>query len=226
VTRVFLDIETIPTTSPDEMARIAADVLAHNGSLKKPHGDDEVRRLVDEAHRKTSFDGSLGEVVVIAAAIDDGPVCSWSRDYRVAGSEADLLTRFRNDMHDALDGHGAVVVGHNAMAFDRVFLRQRGLVVGVSLPAWLTATVKPWEAAEIDTMLMWTGGAPGKTISLDRLARSLGIGGKASPITGDKVWDAICAGQLADVVAYCEADVDLTRRCFHRMRAVGAEAHQ
>ncbi len=223
MTRLFLDIETIPTTLPDEMARIAAAVLEHNASLKKPHPDEEVKRLTDEAHRKTSLDAALGEVVVVAAAIDDGPVCTWSRDYLAAGSEADLLTRFRNDMHDALDGRGAIVVGHNSNGFDKGFLRKRSLVKSVALPAWMTkAASKPWEAAEVDTMLMWSAGDLRDRISLDQLARSLGLGGKVDDLPSDKVWDAIFSGRLDDVVRHCACDVDLTRRVFHRLRAVGA----
>lgn len=206
------------------MARIAADVLEHNASLKKPHDADQVARLTDEAHRKTALDGAVGEIVVISAAIDDGPVCSWSReDWRLPQSEASLLRRFRDDMHDALDGRGAVVVGHNVVGFDRPFLRQRSLVLSTPLPRWMTAPIKPWEATDVDTMLMWTGGTPGKSISLDRLARALGLPGKTGDIDGAHVWDAVLAGHTLDVVAYCERDVDLTRRVFHRMSGVVAE---
>jgi hypothetical protein len=224
--RIFLDIETIPTTNPAEIAAIAEGVIAHNATLKKPHDADTVKQLIDEAHRKTSLDGAAGEVVVIAVALEGGPVRSWQREMYGAADEAMLLTRFRNDLHEMTDGRGAVVVGHNAVGFDRPFLRQRGLVTGVALPGYLTAPVKPWEATEIDTMLMWTGGASGQKIGLDRLARALGLPGKTGDIDGKNVWDAIIAHRIDDVAAYCRADVELTRQVFNRMRAVGAEAHQ
>jgi hypothetical protein len=224
MTKVFVDIETIPTSSPAEMARIFDDVQSHNATLKKPHGDAEVRAIGDEAHRKTALDAASGELVVIGAAVNDGPPQSWSRDWREPGSERDLLVRFRDDMVDALDGAGASMIGHNAISFDRVFLRQRSLVLGVPLPGWMTAAIKPWEATEIDTMAMWTGGTPGKMIGLDRLARALGLPGKEGDISGAKVWDAILAGRLDDVARYCEADVTLTRDCWRRMRAVTSQA--
>ncbi len=226
MTRVFLDLETIPSQRPDILAEIAAEALAHNTSLKKPHPPEAIKEIVDEAHRKTALDGSAGEIVCIGVAIDNGPTQSWHRDFRVAGSEADLLTRFRNDMSDALDGRGGVVVGHNAVAFDRPFLRQRAVVCGVALPSWMMATIKPWEATDLDTMLKWTGGSPGKTISLARLARALNVGSKTEGLDGSNIWDAVLAGRIADVARYCENDVSLTRACFHRMTMVSAEACQ
>jgi len=221
MTHVVFDIETIPTQRLDIMADIVEGVLSHNAKLKSPHDVDEVKRLLDEAYRKTSLDASTGEIVCIGAAIDDGPPQSWHRDYRVDGSEAALLTRFRDDLHDALDGRGAFAIGHNAVGFDRPFLRQRGMVCGVALPSWLTATLKPWEATDVDTMLMWTG-SPGKMISLDNLARALRVGRKSVGISGAKVWDAVLEGRILDVATYCEADVSLTRDCWKRMRQPGS----
>lgn len=220
--RVFLDIETIPTTDPEEMARIAVTVLAHNATLKKPHEADEVKRLVDEAHRKTSLDGAFGEVVVIAVALDDGPTTSWSRDFRDRTSEAKMLQQFAADIATQV-GRAPDVIGHNVIDFDKPFLRQRGLVHGVRLPRFLTASSKPWEATDLDTMLMWTQGQRGKFIGLDRLARALGVGCKSEGLDGSKVWDAVQAGKIDDVVRYCIADVELTRKVYARMTQPDAE---
>ena len=66
----------------------------------------------------------------------------------------------------------------------RVRKARGSLVTGVALPGFLTAPVKPWEATDIDTMLMWTGGASGQKIALDRLARALAAAA-VTPVAGD-----------------------------------------
>lgn len=213
VKRVFLDIETIPTRRADEFARIRKEQESKNAALKKPHPAEEVEAKIAEEVAKTALDGAAGQVVVICAAIDDGPVISW---WDVA-EERTLLTRFADEIAQALDGHAAIVVGHNVNGFDKPFLRQRAMVCGVHLPAWLTRAEKPWDAAATDTMLMWTGGAPGKFIGLDRLARALGVGEKSGDIDGANVWQAIKDGRIAEVRDYCALDVELARLCFHRM---------
>ena len=213
VKRVFLDIETIPTRRADELARIRKEQEGKNAALKKPHPAEEVEAKIAEEIAKTSLDGASGHVVVICAAIDDGPVISWVD----VDDERTLLTRFADEITQALGGHSGIVVGHNVNGFDKPFLRQRAMVCGVHLPAWLTRAEKPWDAAATDTMLMWTGGQPGKFIGLDRLARALGAGEKVGDIDGANVAQAIRDGRIAEVRAYCSHDVILTRTCFHRM---------
>jgi predicted PolB exonuclease-like 3'-5' exonuclease len=112
------------------------------------------------------------------------------------------------------------MIGHNSLGFDRPFLRARSIVLKEQLPVWMTRPLKPWDAVDSDTMLMWTGGQPGKTISLDRLCRALGLEGKRDGMDGSEVWDACKAGRHADVVAYCAADVARTRACWERMAEV------
>jgi hypothetical protein len=75
---LYLDIETIPGQRPGLRDEIAAKILPP-GSYKKPETiaaweADEKTALVEEAFRKTSFDGSIGHVISIAFAVDDGRV--------------------------------------------------------------------------------------------------------------------------------------------------------
>lgn len=75
---LYLDIETIPGQRPGLRDEIAAKITPP-GNYKKPETieaweRDEKPALVEEAFRKTSFDGSVGHVVSIAYAVEDGAV--------------------------------------------------------------------------------------------------------------------------------------------------------
>ena len=75
---LYLDIETIPGQRPGLRDEIAAKILPP-GNYKKPETiaaweTDEKPALVEEAFRKTSFDGGVGHVVSIAYAIENGEV--------------------------------------------------------------------------------------------------------------------------------------------------------
>lgn len=73
---IYLDIETIPGQRPGLRDEIAATITPP-GNISKPETiaaweAEKKPDLVEEAYRKTSFDGGVGHVVSIAFAIDDG----------------------------------------------------------------------------------------------------------------------------------------------------------
>lgn len=75
---LYLDIETIPGQRPGLRDEIAAKILPP-GNISKPETiaaweAEKKPDLVEEAFRKTSFDGSVGHICSIAYAIDDGEV--------------------------------------------------------------------------------------------------------------------------------------------------------
>jgi hypothetical protein len=227
---IFIDIETIPTQRPDEIARIAAKAIAHNATLAKPKSDEEVRALADEAHRKTALDGAWAEVVCICIGlIDDDAAPSSTRrwcygrsqepgppPWRECGDELDMIRDFFIWLEFVK--RPFTLIGHNVVGFDLPILRQRAMVHGLEAPACIRRTMKPWDAVEVDTMLMWTGGAPGKTISLDNLCRALGVDGKGNGLDGSKVYDAWLAGRHDEIAAYCADDVRRTMAVYERMR--------
>lgn len=214
MSRLFIDIETIPTQSTAEVERIAAAERERNAELVKPHSEARVIANIDEAVRKTALDGAVGEVVCVAIECLPSEMRVWKRDYREAGSEAAMLT----EVLDYIDSFEKPtrLCGHNVTGFDIPFLRHRAFVLGLQLPPCMYALQKPWDAVLDDTMLQWTGGASGKAISLDRLCRALGVPGKGE-LDGAGVWDAIQAGRLDEVAAYCADDVRRARECHQRM---------
>lgn len=203
---LYLDIETIPARNPDVLARVTK--LAEKKAALDP------KITVDEEVRRTALDAVAGEVVVIAAAIDDGEVRTWARDMTLDDGEAQLLRRFTT----ALAGRSFTLVGHNVLDFDRRFLRQRGIVHGVRMPPLFTREVKPWESDVVaDTMRLWCGDHRGR-VSLDALATAFGLQGKGD-VDGSMVADMVAEGRIADVAAYCADDVRMVREVYKHLIA-------
>lgn len=217
---VFIDIETIPTQDAAEVERIAADERARNAALVKPHSEAKVAENIDDLVRKTALDAASGEIICIAALSLCGEDITarrqefvWHRDHTVAESERAMIAQFLEWLRLR---RSVQLCGHNVVGFDVPFIRQRAHVHGLRVPPGALRNVKPWDALERDTMLRWSGGQPGKSISLDRLCRALGVPGKGE-LDGAGVWDAVRAGRIADVAAYCVDDVYRSYECWVRM---------
>jgi hypothetical protein len=220
---IFIDIETIPTQSAAEIERIGAEERARNAALAKPHGEAKVAENIDELVRKTALDGASGEVVCIAALSwceqdRTHREFSWRRDHTVGGSERAMLAQFFTWLQARAENQklDLALCGHNVVGFDAPFLRQRAYVHRLRPPQRVLAPAKPWEATMRDTMLCWSGGQAGKSISLDRLCRALGVPGKGE-LDGSGVWDAVRAGRIDEVAAYCIDDVYRSYQCWLRM---------
>jgi predicted PolB exonuclease-like 3'-5' exonuclease len=69
-----------------------------------------------------------------------------------------------------------------------------------------------------DTMHQWNKWSPRKYVSLDRLARILGMeSSKGQGIDGSRVYDKFCSGCHVEIADYCMRDVDLVREIYYRM---------
>lgn len=207
---VYVDVETVPTLRPDVMARIAAKHLDE----KDP---EKTRKKVDEEHRKTSLDGTFGEIVCISFAVDDKPVRSFSRD--LMGSECEVVRQFAFSMDDLANEVGAdgiIYVAHNA-EFDRKFLTKRMTVHRLDGPKGLAARgVKSWDSQWRCTMDTWMDEWKGR-ISLADLALALSLPVGKDDLPGSEVYDAMLRGEVARVVSHCERDVELVRAVWQRL---------
>lgn len=216
---LYLDIETIPSQSPEVHSAIAETVTCP-GNISKPESiaawaADKKPGLVKEAIAKTSFDGSVGHVCCIAWAWDDDEPQSSSID--TMDMERDILEVVMQDLVEqaAYDKyHDPVLIGHNIVNFDIRFLWQRAIVLGVRMPRWFPRDPKPWGTDTFDTMTAFAGQRG--TIGLDRLCRSLGLPGK-DDIDGSMVGDLWADGEHEKIAAYCRADVERTRAVHLKM---------
>lgn len=244
---IFLDIETIPSLMRGVLERLH-DEIRPPGNMSKPETiaaweRDKKALAVHEAWLKTSFDGALGQVVVIAFAVENRSVHinRIGKDYSHPDNEKFLLEAFLaalraevwavagsvgSEVADTPPYRDATVsgilaqahwVGHYVGEFDLRFLFQRMVVHKVKPPQLLF----PRDRFRIfDTMTEWAGW--GKRCSLDSICQALGIEGKGSElggedIDGSKVWEFVQAGRLDDVATYCGGDVERARQIFKRL---------
>lgn len=218
---IYLDIETLPSRDESIRDEIRAR-LKPPGTLKKSESIAEwwevtAPGVVEEEWLKTALDGTYGRLACIGYAVDDEPVVVTAGDDST-DAEAHLLRLFFDGMRAVSSGNSGqrpVLVGHNHVGFDLPFLWRRAVILGVRPPLWWpTPAVKPWSDQIFDTMLQWAGQRG--TISLDRLAKALGIAGKAG-MSGADVWPAWQRGERQQIADYCADDVRITREIHRRM---------
>ena len=99
MTILYIDLETIPCQISDVRQEYIDNIQAP-GNYKKPesiaqwikdHGEEEG----DKEWRKTSFDGTYGQICVIGWALDDGEINSISCDPNHSEmTEKDILRSF------------------------------------------------------------------------------------------------------------------------------------
>lgn len=221
---ITLDIETLPSESPEVREELAAGIKPP-GNMKLPATiakweEEEKPALVDQAMLKTSFDASYGSICCIGWAIDD------EEPRTLAGGEEYVLFGFFSVLSEEIEfryqggsmDRPVTFIGHNISGFDLRFLWQRAIINSIKLPAPLIAAVKAkaWDKCIADTMLMWNPDQS-KRISLDRLCRVLGVETSKGDMDGSKVYETYKAGDLDKIATYCRADVAATRECYRRM---------
>jgi len=222
---IFIDIETIPAQNPGVREAIAKDITAP-GNYTKPETiakweAESKPALVDEAWRKTSFDGALGHLAVISVACDDFPPTTFHAsaptvEAVVAEEHAVLAAFFRHlsEVYSPSTDRPPRFVGHYITEFDLRFIFQRAVIFGERPPAFIPFHAKPWDEAVFDTMTKWAG-ARG-TVKLDKLCQVFGFPGKGE-IDGSKVWDYVNGGRLLEVAEYCAGDVARARSIYKRL---------
>jgi predicted PolB exonuclease-like 3'-5' exonuclease len=221
---LYLDIETIPTSDPLIIERVAANV-SPPASMKKADTiaaweAEKKPEAVAEAVSKTGLNGAYGQVAFIGFALDDDPVNCWSWPLSHEG-ERHLLASFSDALSNIPLGRIPTVVGHNIANFDLRFLWQRAMVLGICMPSWLPREPKPWGNDVFDTMTKWAGARD--YIKMDELCFALGIEGKGD-VDGSMVGELFAAGEYQKIADYCVDDVEKVRRIHKRMQIAFGEA--
>lgn len=223
---ITLDIETLPSENATLRAELAKDI-APPGNMTKADTiaaweADKKPGLIDQAMRKTSFDGAYGRILCVGWAVDD------AEPQTVIGEEPHVLANFVRSLGEALaiPVHGGEIqqsssitfVGHNIAGFDLRFLYQRCAINRVNPPSALLAAcrARPWDSSIADTMLIWNPERE-KRISLNKLCKALCVQTSKSDMDGSKVYDEYKAGNLIKIADYCARDVAATRECYRRL---------
>jgi hypothetical protein len=207
VKRFFVDIETLPPDKNDA-----------DGSVRA-----EIADCSDEDFRRLALDGDFGRVLTIGLIVE--------HDEQVI--HRGLLGRERQTMMFHLDEARTLrgfwkllkgfnvrrdlVVGHNLFDFDLPFLYKRS-VIGRVRPSVELPFTRYRSQPIFDTMHQWNKWSPRKFISLDRLAKVLGLeSSKGQGIDGRLVYDRFCEGCHKEIADYCMRDVELVRESYYRM---------
>ncbi len=235
---VFIDIETLPQEGVlPEYVEQAVQNIKVPSDMTKPKlikalelGDDAKYTTVAELKeqwvnrfgveqsvkqgeaewRKTSFDGAKGSICVICAAIEDQPVEIFSTELM---TEQEMLEAFWLWMKSKIGALSWRFVAHNAK-FDLPFLFHRCVINSVK--------PMPYHPHGRNgqhyycTMETWAG--YNNRISMDNLAKALGIHGKGD-MDGSKVYDT-WKEDPKKVVEYCADDIRMLREIYNRMEFV------
>ncbi len=196
---LFFDIETIPAR--EENHEVLKEIHA-----KKVAGGKKVSENFDDYLAATSFDGAFGCIVCIGYAIDDKPVEVFS------GDEKQILKDFWAIARDQRR-----FIGFNNMDFDLRFIYQRSVILGVP-PTQNLSFARYRNDPIYDIMWEWRKWAREPSVSLDTLAKALGIpSSKDGEIEGKDVAGAFADGRVAEICEYCKKDVEVTRAIYRKM---------
>lgn len=123
--------------------------------------------------------------------------------------EFELITEFWNSIKPT-----DVVVGHNIVAFDLQFIRQRSWILGIH-PSRAFDLREYYTNDVVDTLEVWTNWGNKKGASLDAVSAALGCGSKTgNGMAVDRWWRE---GNLDAIKSYCREDVRLAYRVFCRL---------
>lgn len=206
---IIFDIETGPLpvgTLADQMPEFTAP-----GNWKD---EEKIAKNIAEQEakwfEKAALKAETGEVLAIGfGGVSDGEAVSWIIDQHQK-SEKELLVEF----WDTVTQHRIKAwVGFNIFNFDLPFLLRRSLFHGVT-PGVPVRSNRYWDSRFIDLMQLWQFGNREQTISLDRLAKYLGLEGKAGSGAQFAEW---FNEDPAKASAYLKRDIELTQSVADRM---------
>jgi hypothetical protein len=202
-----MDIETLPPDRDTTHACMPDEVAACS--------DDEFRRL--------ALDGDYGRVLTVGVIVEHeseivhrGLLGRERQTMMFHLDEARTLRAFWKLLR-GFNTRRDLVVGHNLFDFDLPFLYKRSVIQRVR-PSVEFSFARYRSQPIFDTMHQWNKWSPRKFVSLDRLAKILGLeSSKGQGIDGSRVYDKFCAGCHGEIADYCMRDVELVRDIYYRM---------
>lgn len=189
---LFFDIETVPTEQS----------LQDSGLL-----DPQIKLDEAEIVKKLSLSAATARILCLAYALEppaDSPVLV------LRGEERDIIQGFWK-----LATETNLFVGHNLLDFDLRFIYQRSIIHCIK-PSRDIPFARFRNAPVYDTMHEWSKWGREK-VSLDLLARALGIPSPKESLDGSKVYPYFRAGRLPEICDYCSRDVETVRQVYRRL---------
>lgn len=203
---LFFDIETIP--ADDEFKQIAVD-LTKKKFEKRARRGEKIKINEEEIFRWTAISGDFGRIFCIGYALGDGPI------EVIHGEEKEILAKWWEIANQA-----DCFIGHNVMDFDLRFIYKRSIINKIKpVSKHLNLSFARYRNFPIfDTMREWEKWSMDSFISLDTLAKVLGLPtSKDGGIDGTRVYDFYLDQKFNEIYEYCKRDVELTRKIWRRM---------
>ena len=126
-------------------------------------------------------------------------------------------------MLDTFSTRRDVVVGHNIFDFDLKFIYKRSVIHFIR-PSVDFSFARYRSQPIFDTMHEWEKWGYGNKISLDKLAKVLGLASsKDGGVDGSLVYTLFKAGQHRVIRDYCLRDVEVTRAIYRRLTFADAD---
>ena len=223
---LFLDIETVSQhatySEMDSDFQKLWDKKAKNllKFQKEEFSPDASARLYEE---KAAIFAEFAKVVCITVAY----LRKHKKEYEVriksfyGSDEKEVLKDFSSLINKHFDEPKKYFIcGHNIKEFDVPFLGRRFLVNNIKLPDIFNLIgKKPWESKHlIDTLEMWKFGDYKNYVSLDLLAKVLGVSSPKVNMDGSMVGAAFWKeDKLEEIKDYCELDVITSVNVFLRL---------
>lgn len=219
------DIETSPLYSLEK--DMPADLLAVWGKRYCSDKPDDLSDF-DRFFQRSPLFAEFSRVVCISLGyekdVQEDPTTAWGLHHPGVSSklqltslvwdEIDIFEQFRW-MLSKFPWY--VLWGHNIKNFDMPYLAKRFVINGMVVPELLdNSWKKPREIPVIDTMehrKMW-GGA---STWLETICIVLGVPTPKDAMDWSMVGRAFYDGKIADILLYCEKDVEAVYRCWKRM---------
>jgi hypothetical protein len=225
---ITIDCETLPglmTEQADGESISPRNLLGADHQCSAPAGTAVTTSMPSAGrdHQRSSLNGDTGRLLCIGY-IDEGcglkpvkGVLGWDRERGCfSDNEPEILRDFWEMMHTfrpCLDR----IVGHNIYNFDLPFIYKRSVVCGVR-PSIELNFARYRNQPIYDTMCEWEKWNLRHTISLDRLARVLGLESpKTDECDGSRIAELFARREYKTIRDYCLKDVITTRRIYRRM---------
>jgi predicted PolB exonuclease-like 3'-5' exonuclease len=167
----------------------------------------DIETISLSSDEKGALSAITGRIVCICLLVDDG--CAIREIAIASEDERQIITEFWNAIRPT-----DILVGHNILAFDLAFLRQRSWILGIR-PTRQIDTRKYYTTDVADTLELWTNWGNKKGASLDAIGIALGFGGKTGDGSNvDRWW----TDRNFDAIrSYCRDDVRLTYHVYRRL---------
>lgn len=216
---IVFDIETSPL--PDDQIRQNIPPFDRESVKTGTRKPDTAKAYIDEqeAKHEAAFFGKAALSPITGHVLAIGCLNVDTCNVKIAGTndattEAMILGGFWK-LHAKCRNEGTSLVGFNSAQFDLPFLVRRSWLLGVDVPTDLIESGRYKSGGlYIDLMNVWQFGNSKEFISLDRLGRLLGVGGKLESENGEPIKGAdfhlLWKEDRATAIKYLTRDLELT----------------